>query len=272
MATTKKKLNVLLAVTDHLAGQFKSMVDDYCKFFKSAQGAFKGERKTYTPNPDTIDDPTARGTKLVVTTVDEKLKYFELNSGDYIDALLSQEATNASGNAKAELVVDGVSFGKYSSLELLRMKSLLEGGNFKHLYETISVRNDDEIWTETSDDAYANRSGIFASTLVEGSKKTTLKESYILNDPNIGKIDGAKYTPQLAQKDTTVELGKFSHQRFSGEWSHRQRAELLSRRDKFLLAITEALKLANEAETVGSDMTAEKLFNYLHRGAAPTAA
>lgn len=266
MAT--KKLNVLLAVTDHLAGQFKAMVDDYGKFFKTHQGSFKGERKTYAPNPDTIDDPSARGTKLVVTTVDEKLKYFESNSAEYFDALFSQEATNASGKANAELKIGDKSFGTFSSLELLRLKSLLEGGNFKAVYESIPVRNDDELWTPAHDDSYSNRTGIYASTLVEGSKKTTTKESYILPDPNISKTD-ARYTPQVASKDTTVELGKFTHQRFSGEWSHRQRAELLGRRDKLLAAVTEALKIANEVETVSSSLTANKLFNYLHRAELP---
>ena len=32
---------------------------------------------------------------------------------EYIDALFSQEATNASGNAKARLVVDGHDFGQF---------------------------------------------------------------------------------------------------------------------------------------------------------------
>jgi len=268
--TTKKKLNVLLAITDHLAGQFKNLVDDYNKFFRQHQGAFKGERKTYTPNPDTVDDPTARGIRLIQTTVDEKITYLEENTGEYINALFSQEATNASGAAKAELKVDGRSFGTFSSLELLRLKSLVEGGSFKSVYENIPVRNDDELWTKADDQAYSGRTGVYASTLIEGSKKTTVKDSYILDDPNIGKLEGGKYTPQVASKDTTVELGKFTHQKFSGEWSHRQRAELLSRKDKFLTAVVEALKLANEAETVESDMTSTKLFNYLHRGELPS--
>lgn len=263
-----KKLNVLLAITDHLAGQFKGMLDDYGKFFKTHQGAFKGERKTYTANPDTIDDPSARGMKLVVTTVDEKLNYFESNSSEYFNSLFSQEATNASGTAKADLKVNGKSFGTFTSLELLRLKSVLESGNFKAVYESIPVRNDDELWTESKDDSYSNRTGIYASSLVEGTKKTTTKESYILPDPNISKTD-ARYTPQVASKDTTVELGKFTHQRFSGEWSHRQRAELLSRRDKLLSAVTEALKVANEVDAVDSELTSKKLFDYLHRAELP---
>ena len=134
MATTPKKklLNTLLAVTDHLSGQYQALVTDYGKFFKLHQGAFKGERKTYLAKPDTIDEPSARGVKLVVTTVAEKLEYLEQHSSDYINALFTQEATNASGKAKAELVVDGKSFGHFSSLELLRLKSFLRKTIIRH--------------------------------------------------------------------------------------------------------------------------------------------
>ena len=49
-------------------------------------------------------------------------------------------------------------------------------------------------------------------------------------------------------------------------WSHRERAELLRRRTKLLTAVIEALKEANDVEAIESNMTAEKLFGYLHKG------
>lgn len=263
---TTQKLNVLLAKTDHLASVFKNGLVDYVTFFKKSQGAFKGEKKTYEPFPGTVDYPNERANKLVVTTVDEKLKYLEESSVDYIDALFAQEKTNATGSAKANLVVDGKVWGEYSTLELLRLKTLLENTTLKELYENIPVRNDDEIWNKTSNEMYANRN-IWESGQKEGLHKTTVKESYILPDPNISKVDGAKYTPQLASKDTIMELGKYTHQRFSGEASHTERAYILNRRSKLLTAVIEALKVANEAEVVASGLTAQKIFNYLHRGA-----
>lgn len=262
---SKIKLNVLLAKTDHLAGSFKKGLEEYVKFFKSSQGAFKGEKKTYEPRPNTIDLPNERSNKLVVTTVEEKLKYLADNSAEYIDALFSQEKTNASGIAKAPLIVDGINFGTYTSMELLRLKSLLEGGSFKDMYETIPVRNDDEVWTKSNSEMYASRA-IWESTQRTSVLKSVMKESYILADPNIGKVEGSKYTPQLATKDTIIELGDSSYQKFSGEASHVERAAILARRSKMLVAVVEALKVANEVEVVPSDMTAAKLFGYLHTG------
>ncbi len=258
------KLNVLLALTDHLAGVFKKGIDEYIKFFKGAQGAFKGEKKTYTPKPGTMDEPNERGFKRVITTVREKLDYLVSSSEEYIDALFAQEKTNSSGLAKAQLVVDGEDFGELSSLELLRLKSLLETGSLKEMYENLPVRNDDEIWTPTTAEDYTDRE-IFESASRSGVKKTTVKESFILPDPNIDKVDGAKYVPQLSSKDTVMELGDYTHQRFSGEFSHRQRANILKRRSRLLAAVIAALKVANDVEAVPSTVTAARIFGYLHK-------
>ncbi len=256
---------VLLAKTDHLASSWKKGVEDYVRFFKSSQGAFRGEKKTYEPKSNTIDLPNERVNKLVVTTVTEKLLYMEKSAKDYIDALFSQEKTNSSGTAKAKLIVEGVNFGEYTSMELLRLKSLLDNGTLKDMYENIPVRNDDETWKKSENDTYLNRE-IFESTLRSGITKSVMKESYILADPNIGKTENGKYTPQIATKDTIIELGDYTLQKFSGEFSHVDRASILNRRSKLITAVIEALKTSNDVESIDSEMTSEKIFNYLHRG------
>ena len=80
--------------------------------------------------------------------------------------------------------------------------------------------------------------------------------------------DSSKYTAVLGSKDTVLELGDYTLQQFSGEYSHRQRAEILARRSKLLSAVIEALKEANDKEVVKSNLTALVLFNYLHYGQA----
>lgn len=260
------KLNVILAKTDHLASSFKKTFEDFTKFFKTSQGAFKGERKTYEVRPGMIDLPSERSNKLVVTTVDEKLEWLENNSKDYVDNLFAQEKTNSSGAANAPLTVEGRVIGTFTSLELLRLKSLLESGHIVGMYENIPVRNDDEEWAKTEAEMYSGRE-IYESNKQQGVRKATTKESYILPDPNLASLkDGKSYTPIVASKDTVIEVGEFSFQRFSGEWSHRQRAEVLRRRTILVTAVVEALKVANEVEIVPSGLTSELIFGYLHRG------
>ena len=262
--TKPTKLNVLLAKTDHLAASFKKGLSEYIKFMKDKQGAFRGEKKTYSPKDGTIDLPSERKNDLVITTVKEKLDYLVSSSEDYINALFAQEKTNASGIATAELIVDGISFGKFSSLELLRLKSLIEQSDFEGVYMNLPVRSDSEIWVKTSNEMYNGRE-IFETELVKGIKKTTTKESYILPDPTVSK-DSAAYKPTVASKDTITDLGEYTYQKFSGEFTQRQKAEILQRRTKLLTATIEALKVANDVEAVDSELSASKLFNYLHTG------
>jgi hypothetical protein len=260
------KLNVLLAKTDHSASQFKKLITEYIAFFKSKQGEFRGVRKTYSPKDGTVDEPTMRGFERVVTTVSEKLTYLQETTSEYIDNLFSVEATNASGKATAVLEVEGVPLGTFSSLELLRLKSLLESSDLETLYANIPVRKEDEIWEFSGEPEYLQRD-IVQSEILRGTKRGNLKETYILSDPNISYLkDTSKYTPQLGQKDTVFEYGDYTMQKFSGEATHVYRAGILRRRSALLNAVIAALKTANEVEAVESQMTAAKLFTYLHGG------
>jgi hypothetical protein len=256
------KLNVILAKTDHLASSFRAMISDYISFFKNNQGDFKGIKKTYVPKEGTIDLPTEREDKKVVTTVDEKLAWMIDTSKEYVDSLFAQEATNASGTAKAALIVNGQSWGEFTSLELLRLKSFLENGDFEKMLQNIPVRSDSEIWNPTSNEMYKDRR-VYEQPMTSGIKKSTVKESFIMPDPNITRDTGARYTPQIGQKDAILELGDYTTQKFSGEWSHRERAELLRKRSVLLTAVIEALKVSNEVEVVKSELTAERIFGYL---------
>ncbi len=263
---TDKKLHVLLAVTDQLRGTYKRLIADYVKFFSKTQGAFRGEKRTYTSKEGTIDDPSKRGVSRVSTTVDEKIDYFIDTSEKFIDSLFAQEATNASGKSRANLVVEGEDWGEFSSLELLRLKSVLESsdlGNLGVLIDNIPVRSDSEVWEKTEDDDYHGRS-IYQTELFKGVAKTTVKTPFIILDPNLkGKEYPSNYQPSVASRDDILELGDYTKQNFSGEWSQLEKANSFRRKTKLLTAITEALKVANECEVVESKMNAERLFGYL---------
>jgi hypothetical protein len=263
----KLKLNVLLAITDALRVKFKNMVADHTKFYGKAQGSFKGTKATYVAKEGMLDDPSKKAFVRVVTTVDEKLAYFIKESGEFINALFSQEKTNASGVATAELVVDGKSWGAYTSLELLRLKSLIESGelgSIEGMLALIPVRSDAEVWNKSTNPEYTGRE-IWESPMLSGVSKTSVKEEYILADPNISKVSGA-YTPKTSLKTITQEVGDYTVQEFSGEWSHRERAGALKRRSDLLIAVTKALKESNECEVVESNLTAERIFGYILKG------
>lgn len=214
-----------------------------------------------------MDDSTKRGNDLVVSTVSEKLKWMTDNSAKYINALFAQEATNASGTAKALLVVDGNEWGEYSALELLRLKSLIDLPDFAGMYATLPVRADNRVWEPCTDGQYTGRN-IFQTPMQTSVSKSILKETYILQDPNISG-SAPSYKATTAVRDTIIEVGDASYQEFSGEILHRERAEMLLRIDQLRTAVIEALKKANDVEAVESNLTAQKLFNFIHVGQHP---
>lgn len=257
-----RKLNVLLGITDHLAASFKAQIKDYTKYFSTKQAAFRGEKKTYIAAEGTADEPGKRGIVKIQTTVLEKLDWFANNSSEYIDALFAVEKTNASGRAVTTLKI-GDNVLTLSTLELLRLKNILE--ELRPVYEEIPVYSDAEEWDTATEEMYKNREGVLQSPKLESKNKTTEKVQYILEDPNVVHLkDGGKYVPQMSSKDTVKELGDQTFQKFTGEWSHRQRAELLQRRTALYNAVVEAIKVANEVESLPSEVTSTVLFDYLH--------
>ena len=119
------KLNTLLAKVEHGTSTFNRMIGDYAVFFKNKQGMFEGIKKTFKPRDGYAEDARYMGTTKVATTVEEKLTWFEQNAIPYLKDLFSVEATNSAGAPRVELIVDGVSFGKLTALDLMRLKTIL---------------------------------------------------------------------------------------------------------------------------------------------------
>ena len=258
------KVNVLLALLEQKFNVFKAMVNDYNSFFRKSQGSFVGYKKTYDARPDTMDEPSMRGHVSVVTTVKEKLDWFKDYGTEYLNKKLSIERTNSVGVATADLVVDNTVLANMTSQELLALKTFLENKELLTMYSNIPVRSDSEIWEKTSNEEYAGRE-VYEQPMMEGVKQSLTKEQYILEDPNLSKLkDSSSYRPQLATKDTRIELGDWTSQKFSGEWTQRKKAELLKRRDVLYTAVLKALKEANEVEAVDSQLNASAVFDYLH--------
>lgn len=259
------KLNAKLAQTDHHARQWKAMLEEYNVTFKNKQTIFQGIRKLFIPSPGQEDDPKKSGTKPVQSTVSEYLLWLEGTSADYIDARFSIEATNATG-PKAELMVEGKSLGVLSSVELMRLNDLLNSPELAKMYAILPVRSDLVSW-KLSENVEFKDKGIWETEERSQLDKTTIKSSRILLDPNISNLKNTQnYTPVTVPDDTLLTYGTQTEQYFSGEISHRDRAEILRRYTILKAAVKAAIVEANNIEVVTSMLDSKKLFSYLHRG------
>lgn len=265
------KMNALLAKVEHGQSLFKKMTAEFAAFFNKSQGHFVGVRKTYDPREGTADNNSMRSFVKVVTTVNEKFDWYEKNAKEYINSTLAVDATNASNTTKTPLVINGVTIATMSTLELMKLKSLLTKMGVQEMYDHIPVRSDTLIWSPTDDEMYAGRE-IFETDLTRGASRTGIKKEIVLEDPNVrymvesGKVDVSKYNPAKSMTETMIEVGDYTVQHFSGEYTQRQKAEILQRRSVLLEAVEVAIKQANDVPTVQSELTANKLFGYLHRG------
>lgn len=256
----------MLAKVEHGTSSFNRMVGDYFAFFKGKQGAFAGIKKTHVPREGYIEDKSCIANTKVITTVGEKLDWFEQQAIPFLRDLFSVEATNSKGAKKVELVVDGVSFGYPTALDLMRLKTLLTKKEWVDMYENIPVRSDAEVWEECTDPEYAGRE-IFQTPMVKGITRTTESEEVILKDPNINpeKLP-ANYNARTTIKKKTVETGDYTLQNFTGAWTQRQKAELLRRRSQLLAAVIEALKEVNDTESERPNLDIQKLIGFIHNG------
>ena len=261
-----EKMNTLLAVVEHSTASISRLFGDYAKFFKEKQGMFRGYKKTYAPRDGYFEDASKMGTVVVATTVDEKLDWFNAQFKKWLNEVFSVEATNAAGAATVEFIVEGHSFGRLTALDLMRLKNILTNKDFEAVLVNIPVRSDSEVWNAAKDPEYAGRA-IFETPLVSGVTRTTESEEVILKDPNLDPTHlPANYQAKVTVHKKTVETGDYTQQFFTGEWTQRQRAELLRRRSELLAACIEALKKVNEVEAKQANLDVESFVNYLYKG------
>lgn len=254
-----KKLSVALGLREKVEKDHKNMLDDMLDKFKKKQGLFQGFRFTFKALEGFPDQPEKRKFQLVSSTVQEQLDWFKENSQDYFNTVLSIEKTNA-GGIKAHLVVGEEDWGEYTTLELLRLKSVLDS-KLKVMIQDLPIRPASELWAKTADSIYGDRD-VWETPLSSGFTKTTFKRTEIVNDPHIKESPGRP--PVVQQIDSVVNTGEVSEQLFHGGITNRERAELEVKYNNILKGVIAALEEANSAEVVESDL-GDKVLNYLFK-------
>lgn len=253
-----KKQSVLLGLREKLEKSFGGMLDDFISKFKNKQGIFQGHNNTYEALEGYADDPTKRSFQKVSGTVAEQLAWFKKYTPDYFTTVLSIEKTNSTG-IKAKLVVDGKEWGEYSVLELLRLKSIMDG-KLRVILSELPIRDEKVHWLPTTNkDLYDGRE-VYETPVSENHSKTTLKRTVIVNDPHIKEAPNRPPVP--SQIDEQVNIGKYTQQKYSGEITMLERAVILAKYDKVYTGIIEALETANNTEAQTSDL-GDRFLDYM---------
>lgn len=254
-----QKLSVLLGLREKLEKDHANMLTDMVQKFTKNQGKFMGFKHTFTPLEGFADDPEKRKFQNVSSTVKEQLDWFKEHSKDYLTTTLSIEKTNA-GLVQAELVVDGDNWGLYTTLELLRLKGILDS-KLKLMFQEIPIRPETQIWEKSTKPEFAGRE-IWETRMEEGNTKTTVKDTIIVNDPHIK--DAPNRPPVTRETSVQVNTGHYTTQNFTGAITNRERAELEVRYNNLYKAVIAALEAANNVTVQPSDL-GERTLDYLYK-------
>lgn len=252
-----KKLSTLLGLREKLEKDYNNLIADMLQKFTNNQGIFGGFHNTYTALEGFADDDSKRGFQNVESTVQDQLDWTKKHMEDYLTTVLTIEKTNAQ-NITAELFVDGKSWGTYSTLELLRLKGVMDG-KLGTVLDKIPVRSEKKIWNKTEKPEFAGRE-VWETPVDEGYNKTTRKDTVIVQDPHIHDTPGRP--PITKEVSEQVNVGKYTKQEFSGGITKLERAKYIVKHNNILKGIIAALEDANNVDATPSDLGG-KVLNYL---------
>ena len=246
---SKLQLHQLLAIEKDRRGKMKSIFDETRKVFSNKKELFEGFIKTFIAK-DVDVQKFETEQKELVTSVREKLVHTFESLADSLNLTLSKEETNSTGNAKAELIVDGVSYGVLSSTALLAIEGnidqllllLKEIPTLDNTYKWIPNKDRDDVKDlENPKIAYKTQKKSLPIVLYEATKE---------------------HPAQVQIQTIDAQIGYWETRESTGKYTPREKTDILSRIEKLSEAVKTARAKANTVDIVEVDV-ATKLLAYV---------
>ena len=240
------KLHELLAAEPSLKETARVTAQAVSSLFTDGKTRLIGQIRTYIPEEEEGQMYPSERVELA-TTVSAELTRYSDAFGAWIDAAVQKETTNT--DAKAELIVDSVSFGLLPATALLNLESKLE--EIIDLYEHIPTNDAAVTWTWDGDN------GFWRSPVSVRSKSEKRQEGIVLYDAT------PEHPAQTQLITRDVRIGHYEMTVFSGALAESDKAARLERARKLLVAIKRARAKANDQEADKTKI-ASKIFAYIN--------
>lgn len=243
------KLHELLAVEQDRKHKANQAIGEAKNTFTKKAPHFDGMVKRYISLEEGAEMiPDER--KGIVTTVKNKLEETIESIVVGIDAHISKEETNASKDARAELVIEGVKFGTFSATALLALEGHLN--KLKDLYTTIPTLDTARKYE------FDSQEGVY-KTAAEVKFRSVKRPKVIV------KYEATeKHPAQTELLYLEHQVGKYETVYSSGRLTATQKSDLLKRISNMLETVKIARSKANTAE-VKNIKVGQKLFDFLHK-------
>jgi hypothetical protein len=256
--TTKQ--HQILAVEPTRKAAADTQLDDCTNTFSKKGTLFNGQIRTLTmfdssPEKMAINEAIIRKDAIdtpVQNTVPDNLNYMAGVVGSWVDVVFTKEMTNQI--AVADVVIDGkVIVQKAPATFLLFLENNLK--KVRGLYEALPTLAPGIEWAPATDKGR----NIFKSPAV-----STLKTEKIVEMIRQEQRSD-KFPDTFVEKSKDVPVGEYKATQFSAMISVADKAEILARFDRFLMAVKDARMRANDVQaTLGKCST--DLFAYIHGG------
>jgi hypothetical protein len=245
-------LHQLLSCEGDLAQQSRNILDVEClNTFTKKEDLFDGVLKNYV-SFDQNGEQIPLEKKELVTTVAEKLDYAKDAMIKAIDATISKEETNASGTAKAPLVLDdGTEFGTLSATSLIALEKYLV--RIREVYKRIPTVDPARSWTKDATQARA----IYVAP-VETKFRSVEKLDVITKAAATDK-----FPAQTELVKNVVQVGKYETTYSTGRLQPIEKSNLLTKIDTLIQAVKQARQQANQAQVVNVKL-GDKIFTYIN--------
>ena len=244
------KLHEILAIEQDRKNKANQTLGEAKKIFSKNAILFDGMIKKYVPteeNAEQIPDETKEMVSTVKQSINDTLQAVIIS----MDATLSKEETNASGTAKADLIVGEKMFGTFSATTLLALESQLS--KVLDLYKNIPTLDTARKWNfDEQNDFYRTDEEVKFRTI----KRPKVIVKYEATD---------RHPAQTELVNIDFQVGKYETTYFSGRITPLQKKQLIDKLEALITAVKIARAKANNVE-VNNVKLGQEIFNYLNEG------
>jgi len=252
------KLHELLAVEKDRKGTAQKIIFETTETFVKKNAHFDGFSRTYDPkteDPEMFDAEQSR----VVTTVPEKLSYFQKHIATLFDVLLQKELSNSS--AKADIVVKDEATDEDTVLaKAVPVQALVQLENYleqvrSSVYDTIPTLDPKFDWEQDE------KAGTGYWKTSETRKRKTKKiQDFVVVVPTTPEH------PAIVKEITKdVYTGDWVERHFSGRISPARKSELLGNISRLIEAVKKARARANNIDVLNGHL-GQRLFQFIENG------
>lgn len=249
------KIHELIAIEKDVKKTSQAIIGETGNTFHSKKSHFEGSIKTFQPRNDEEENTYQDEVSHTVTSVKEKLEYFNPYMIKLMDIISEKE--NANCGARGDIQIDNDDEATFSIIAenvpvqaLVQYEKILE--QIKAVYLRIPTNDPKYQWSpdESKGDGYW-RTG-------ESKRRKTRKIEKL--DVVVQATD--KFPAQVAKRFVDEFEGNWIETKFSGMMSPLQKSQLLERLEKVIAAIKMARSRANLTD-VANRKISRGIFDYI---------